>query len=57
MSRTYGKPKFFKVPETSIESIYSKLNMRVFDEYTNILKFMFSTRFNGWSTRSGDSFF
>ena len=30
--------KFFKVPESSIESIYSKLTMRLFDFYVNILK-------------------
>ena len=29
--------KFYKVPDTNIESIYSKLTMRIFDEYTNIL--------------------
>ena len=39
--------KFFKVPEASIESIYSKLTMRVFDVYANILKCMYSTRFSG----------
>ena len=47
--------KFFKVPQARIESIYSKLTMRVFDEYTNILKYMYSTRFNGGSGRSGSS--
>jgi hypothetical protein len=47
--------KFFKVPEVSIESIYSKLTMRVFDVYVNILKCMYSTRFNGGSPRSGAS--
>ena len=41
--------KFFQVPETSIESIGSKLAMRIFDEYANILKCMYSTRFNGGS--------
>ena len=44
--------KFFKVPEASIQSIYSKLAMRVFDVYANILKCMYSTRFIGASTRS-----
>jgi hypothetical protein len=44
--------KFFKVPESSIESIYSKLTMRVFDVYVNILKCMYSTRYNGGSARS-----
>jgi hypothetical protein len=44
--------KFFNVPEANIQSIYSKLAMRVFDVYTNILKCMYSTRFSGGSTRS-----
>jgi hypothetical protein len=46
--------KFFGVPEASISisSIYSKLTMRTFDVYANILKCMYSTRFNGGATRS-----
>ncbi len=44
--------KFFGVPEASISSIYSKLAMRTFDVYANILKCMYSTRFNGGPTRS-----
>ena len=44
--------KFFGVPEASISSIYSKLAMKTFDVYANILKCMFSTRFNGGATRS-----
>jgi hypothetical protein len=44
--------KFLNVPEASIQSIYSKLTMRVFDVYANILKCMYSTRFSGGSTRS-----
>jgi len=32
--------KFFGVPEASISSIYSKLEMRTFDVYVNILKCM-----------------
>jgi hypothetical protein len=47
--------KFFNVMETSIQSIYSKLAMRVFDVYANILKCMYSTRFRGGSTRSETS--
>jgi hypothetical protein len=39
--------KFFGVSEASISSIYSKLAMRTFDVYANILKCMYSTRFNG----------
>jgi ribonuclease HI len=44
--------KFFGVPEASISSIYSKLAMRTFDVYANILKCMYSTRFNGGATGS-----
>ena len=44
--------KFFGVPEASISSIYSKLAMRTFDVYANILKCMYSTRFNGVATGS-----
>ncbi len=47
--------KFFNVPVVSIQSIYSKLTMRVFDVYANILKNMYSTRFNGGPTRSETS--
>ena len=43
--------KFFNVSEASIQSIYSKLSMRVFDVYANILKYMYSTRFSGGPTR------
>jgi hypothetical protein len=38
---------YFKVPEAGIESIRSKLAFKIFDEYANILKGMYSTRFNG----------
>jgi hypothetical protein len=44
--------KFFRVPESCINSIYSKLAMRVFDVYANTLKWMYSTRFSGGATRS-----
>jgi transposase-like protein len=44
--------KFFGVPSASFSSIYSKLAMRTFDVYTNILKCMYSTRFNGGATGS-----
>ena len=47
--------KFFRVPETSIESIGSKLVMKIFDEYVNILRCMYSTRFNGDPSRTGSS--
>jgi hypothetical protein len=39
--------KFFNVSEGNIQSIYSKLAMRVFDVYKNILKCMYITRFSG----------
>jgi hypothetical protein len=38
---------YFKVPQAGIESIRSKLAFKLFDEYANILKGMYSTRFNG----------
>jgi len=44
--------KFFRVPAVSIDSVYSKLAMKVFDVYANILKCMYSTRFSGVATRS-----
>ncbi len=47
--------KFFGVPEASISSIYSKLAIRTFDVYANILKCMYSTRFNGGAAGSEDS--
>jgi hypothetical protein len=46
---------FLEVPESSIQSIYSKLVMRVFNVYANILKSMDSTRYSGGSTRSETS--
>ena len=39
--------------EVNIQSIYSKLVMRVFDVHINDLKCMYSTRFNGDPIRSG----
>ncbi len=44
--------KIFRVPESRINSMYSKLAMRVFDVYANILKCMYITRFSGGATRS-----
>ena len=40
---------YFKVPSTSVEPIHTKLAMKIFDEYANILKGMYSIRFNGRS--------
>ena len=41
--------EYFKVPSASIDSIRNKLTMTIFDEYANILKGMYSIRFNGRS--------
>ena len=40
---------FFEVPPASIEPIRAKLDMKIFDEYANILKGMYSIRCNGRS--------
>jgi hypothetical protein len=45
---------YFKVPEAGIDSIRSKLAFKIFDEYANILKGMYSTRFNGCPKNKGD---
>jgi hypothetical protein len=45
---------YFKVPQAGIDSIRSKLVLKIFDEYANILKGMYSTRFNGRSKNKGD---
>ena len=46
---------YFKVPQTGIESIRSKLVFKMFDEYANILKGMYSTRFNGCTNDSAQT--
>ena len=38
---------YFEVPSASVEPIRAKLAMTIFDEYANILKGMYSIRFNG----------
>ncbi len=45
---------YFKVPQTGIDSLRSKLAFKIFDEYANILKGMYSTRFNGRQKNKGD---
>ncbi len=45
---------YFKVPEAGIDSIRSKLVFKIFDDHVNILKGMYSTRFNGRSKNKGD---
>jgi hypothetical protein len=47
--------EYFKVPSASIDSIRTKLAMTIFDEYANILKGMYSIRFNGRSDPGGTS--
>jgi hypothetical protein len=47
--------EYFKVPSASIELIRTKLDMTIFDEYANILKSMYSTRFNGRTDLGGTS--
>ena len=46
---------FFEVPPSSIEPIHAKLAMKIFDEYANILKGMYSIRCNGRSDHGGTS--
>ncbi len=38
--------EFLKVPQAGNKTIRSKLAMKIFEEYTNTLKVMYSTRFN-----------
>jgi hypothetical protein len=45
---------YFKVPQADIDSIRSKLFFKIFDEYANILKGMYSTRFNGCRKNKDD---
>ena len=40
---------FFEVPPSSIEPIHAKLAMKIFDEYANIQKGMYSIRCTGKS--------
>jgi hypothetical protein len=44
----------FKVLQAGIDSMRSKLALRIFDEHANILKGMCSTRFNGRLESKGD---
>ncbi len=47
--------EYFKVPSVRIDSIRTKLTMTIFDEYENILKGMYSIRFNGRPDSGGTS--
>ena len=38
--------EYFKVPNTIIETITSNLVKKIFDEYANVLKGIYSIRFN-----------
>ncbi len=44
----------FKVPQSDIDSIRSKFDLKIFHEYANILKGMYSARFNGDLESKGD---
>jgi hypothetical protein len=46
---------YFEVPSASAEPIHAKLAMTIFDEYGNILKGMYSIRFNGTYDHGGTS--
>ena len=46
---------YFEVPPASIEPICAKLAIQIFDEYGNILKGMYSIRFNGRSDHGDTS--
>ncbi len=46
---------FFEVPPASIEPIRAKLAMKIFDEYVNVLKGMYSIRCNGRSDLGDNS--
>ncbi len=50
----YDNLAYFKVPPAGIDSIRSKLVSKIFDEYANILKGMYSTRLNGLPKNKGD---
>jgi hypothetical protein len=43
----YDNLAYFKVPQAGIEPIRSKLAFKILAEYANILRGMYSTRFNG----------
>ncbi len=47
--------EYFKVPSASIDSIRTKLDITIFDDYANILKGMYSIRFNGRPDSGGTS--
>ncbi len=46
---------YFEVPPVSKEPIHAKLAMKIFDEYANILKGMYSIRLNGRSDHGSTS--
>ena len=45
----------FKVPQTGIDTIRSKLTMNLHDEYANVLKGMYSVIFNGGASSQNTS--
>ena len=46
---------YVKVPSANVEPTHTKLAMKIFDEYANILKGMHSIRCNGRSDHGGTS--
>ena len=53
--RLHDNLHFFKVPDAGMESIRSKLVLKIYDEYVNVLRRMYSVRFNGSASRKGTS--
>ena len=50
-----GSFLLFKVPQTGIDTIRSKLTMNLHDEYANVLKGMYSVIFNGGASSQNTS--
>ena len=46
---------YFEVPSASVEPIRVKLAMKIFDEYANVLKGMYSIRVDGRPDQGGTS--
>ena len=54
-SRMQNMPAFDSVDRRNVEVIGSKLALRIFDEYANILRCMYSTRYRGGPSGTGSS--
>ena len=48
--------KFLRVPEASIDLIRTKVAMKIYDEYANILRGMYSTRLNVIPSRTSPDY-